>query len=575
MRHRIDTIAGNYTEDIEILHSKSFQYFCLFIAINSVKCVLVDSVCDYWQPDLFIIANLYISFVFIFISFLISIKMGSKTALLVLYLLQSLFFIVNICYIDTFTVPVDLTSCYKLWWETLCIIDKISIHFSVKSILLIVIDLPYLMLFLKKYDQRMKIFFSGKYVAYILSFILISSLCMIVAITEIFAVPSINYFEHSRRSGSALIHRYGLIAFHMFDTISNINSNDKDLQFDYGQEIVNFGNKRKASGIVLIQVESLDARIIDYTVHDRYVTPFLHDLSRRSIYYPYTMSYHKSGGSSDCDIAVLNSLEPLDDYPTMKSTTYAYPNSMIRVLSRNGYTSTAFHGNTGEFYNRDYAYHKMGFDYFYDRKRMDLAEEGWGASDEKVLAFTEAKLGRNNKPFVSYIITMSSHEPFKNVGNYYRNNHFAEVVPTLAKNYLTSMAYVDKVLNEFITRIRKEHPGTYIFIYGDHTPYAVKSGPFQRSSIYMEDKNFEFVPLIIVTPNRLIYHEKKDAASFLDIAPTVLSVAGIPFQIRTYGENLLSFSLHKPIPLSGKFYSRSMLYRKITDSFDLQQKNGE
>jgi phosphoglycerol transferase MdoB-like AlkP superfamily enzyme len=518
--------------------------------------------CDLSGTDLLIVVNLSEAFLFTFMLFAVVITVGGIIPFLVLYLAQALFFVINICYVNTLMTPLHLGSCYRLWWETLTIIDKMSLHLSFKAFLLAIMDLPLLLFFLKRYGPVRKMFTARSNVVGSASVTALLCLSGLVAVTELTAIPKINYFYQSRETESALIHRYGLLAYHIFENISWEDEQKELLHLDYGPETALPDKKMPPAGIILIQVESLDAAIIDFTWKNRYVTPFLHELSRQSIYYPYTLSYHKAGGSSDCEVSVLNSFEPLENFPTIKSSTYTYPNSVVRGLKRNGFVATAFHGNTGDFYNRDYAYFEMDFDNFYDRKRMGLADEGWGASDEKVMAFTRAKLGRSNKPFFSYVITMSSHEPFRNVENYYQSNQFAEVTPVLARNYLTSMAYLDRVLQTFVRQIQKEHPGTYIFIFGDHTPYAVKTGPYHRTSIFTENKNFEFVPLLIVTPDKLVHYETTNAASFLDIAPTVLAAAGVPFRIRTYGENLLSSSLHNPVPFSGTNYRRDMLYRK-------------
>lgn len=45
-------------------------------------------------------------------------------------------------------------------------------------------------------------------------------------------------------------------------------------------------------------------------------------------------------------------MEPLDNYPVMKLNTYSYPNSFIKVLNKNNYTTYAFHNNYGTFFNR-------------------------------------------------------------------------------------------------------------------------------------------------------------------------------------------------------------------------------
>ncbi len=64
-----------------------------------------------------------------------------------------------------------------------------------------------------------------------------------------------------------------------------------------------------------------------------------------NVYFPYLLSYHFAGGTSDCEVAVLNSIEPLTSEPTMKLYDYGYPNSLVKRLETAGYHTLAFHGN--------------------------------------------------------------------------------------------------------------------------------------------------------------------------------------------------------------------------------------
>jgi len=224
-----------------------------------------------------------------------------------------------------------------------------------------------------------------------------------------------------------------------------------------------------------------------------------------------------------------------------------------------GFTTKAFHGNVGNFYNRDYAYYKLGFDIFYDRSRMQLPQEGWGASDHGVFNYALDTLNTRKKPFLDYIITMSSHEPFTNVGQYFISNLYDDLPTVQTKNYLLSMTYVDKSLKDFVARVRRKHPNTIIVVFGDHTPYVIKKGPFHRAAFTHDGKEFEFVPLIIATPNSERRMETKMAASFLDIAPTVLKLAGVPYRLKTYGDDLLG-ERHDKIPFREGLYERQLLF---------------
>jgi len=555
---------------LELLHydllqpkSRPLFIFILFLAANTFKVVLAYLYSDQMPAVFSLFCFIYLEyFIIAFLLFGTSIITGGSLPFVALYVLRGLYLFVNVYYLYLFNYPIHLNFYYNLWWEFLTVVDKISVAPTFIFVLLTFVDLP-LFIAVTKNSGRLKSLFRRRLKAFGCFFgAAIFSLAALIAATELTAVPRVNYVgPQSGENELFVLHRYGLLAINFIELVEWQSEEKELLALHYGPETAAQHARNSFSGIIMIQVESLDANVIDFTWKGQYVAPYLHQLSRQCIYYPYAMSYHKAGGTSDCEIAVLNSVEPLSEMPTMSSRSYEYPNSVAREFRGNGFAADAFHGNTGDFYNRDHAYYKMGFDIFYDRKRMRLPEQGWGAADEEVFAFAKKRLGRDNRPFFYYIITMSSHEPFRNVENYYRSDQFDDVTPVLARNYLISINYVDRTLRNFVTQVLKEYPDTYIFIYGDHTPYGIKSGPFHRAHFLLDDKDFEFVPLLIVTPQGDIRRESRKAASFIDIAPTALAASGITYRLKTYGENLL-MPLHREIPFRGGFYSREILFRK-------------
>ncbi|MEJ5166048.1 MAG: LTA synthase family protein, partial [Thermoanaerobaculia bacterium] len=299
--------------------------------------------------------------------------------------------------------------------------------------------------------------------------------------------------------------------------------------------------KDKKYNLIFIQVESLDTSIIMEKYKEEPVMPYLYKLKDQSIFYPYVISYHYGGGTSDCEFSIFNSLEPLFDFPSIKLLNYDYRNSFLKILREEGYKIKAFHGNEGKFWNRSYAFPAMGFEEFYDIKKMGLKMKGWGASDEEVFGFMLDKLKLEKKPFFYFIITMSSHMPFTNVKNYFNDKKFEGLENRVLRNYFSSMCYVDGVLEKYVEEFLKI-PDTYIFIYGDHVGIYRENG-FEGGFLEMEGLKIEFVPLIVLTPERKVYKEEKFVVSFLDFAPTALFSSGVSFKYFTEGQNLLDFPI--------------------------------
>jgi phosphoglycerol transferase MdoB-like AlkP superfamily enzyme len=364
-----------------------------------------------------------------------------------------------------------------------------------------------------------------------------------------------------------VVHKYGLLAYNVIDLLKLQDSKSRINSLDYGTEFSGRGAREAHPNIIMVQVESMDARVVNTRHGNAWVTPFLHSLSNSSVYYPYVLSFHKAGSTSDCEFSIINSVEPFDDYPAMKLRNYDYPNSMLKPLVNAGYDVSAFHGNRGVYFNRNIAFKKMGFKTFYDLFAMELPEKGWGACDGEVFDFVAGKLKTQSDPFFYYIITMSSHEPFSAASAYYATGLFDDIPDETARNYFRSMSYVDVQLERFVKKVRETRENTYIFIYGDHAPPITDNVFFKRASFIEKGRLFEFVPLFIITPDCAVYKETLQAALFLDFASTILPASKTDFAIRSYGKDLLAFSHEKsPVPYGGETYLRRNLFNGIRGS---------
>ncbi len=364
-------------------------------------------------------------------------------------------------------------------------------------------------------------------------------------------------------SDMAVVRQYGLLTFNIVDLINYHDGQQHIKSIRYGGPIASQDTVGPRPGIIVLQIESLDAFIVDRKYQDAYITPFLHELTSTSVYYPYMLSYHEAGSTSDCEFSTINSIEPFEDFPSIKIRNYDYANSIIKPLASGGYSVFAFHGNRGTYFNRIAAFKKMGFRHFFDMQEMGLREIAWGAPDKSVLGFVNAQLLTQKSPFFYYVITMSSHEPFNLTRSYYQNNTYATIPDEKTRDYFNSMSYVDGQLREFVRAVRAEHPQTIIAIWGDHTPVIARN-VYKRASFVYNNKQFEFVPCFILTPDRQVYREAKNVASFIDVAPTLLAFSKVPYAVRSNGNNLCRPPfVNTTIDYRGTTYSRRDLYRQI------------
>lgn len=500
----------------------------IFLLLNAFKITIFNIFVLYYSNDL-IIYKFIISFILILIINLILLNTKKYYFFIGFYLIQALYIFINLSYYLYFKTYLHFNQIVLLFGETIDIINSFAIPLDIR-LLIILIDLPFFVFIIKKYPQLNSFIKDLKYKKIFISGLIIF-LILVHQIVLVNNKVSLDYIKNSRyRGDKPLVESYGTLVnfalgiFEYGDEEKIIN------EFDYGKKIDSEGNNLTRPNFILIQVESLDANLINNKYNDSFITPFLNSIKNKSIYYPYMRVLNKAGGSSDAEFSVINSLAPSINYPSFKLKNYDYPNSMLKRLKNGSYHILGFHNNYGYFYNRESAYPKMGFDEFYDLRKMRLKEEGWGASDKAVFDFVKNKLKEQKNPFFYQIVTMSSHPPFKYVDNYYHNDIY-DNVPGFMGDYFNSMSYVDGVLEDFINFVDKNLNNTYILIYGDHGLYS--GNKFLKAARI-------FVPLIIITPDKKIYQgNNNDAVSFLDIAPTVLFNSGIAFEMSSDGKNLL------------------------------------
>ncbi|MDP4180015.1 MAG: LTA synthase family protein [Bacillota bacterium] len=531
----------------------------LFLALNSLKIALFNF---YIIPTQTLETFKYKFIMAILIGLLtysVVLSIRSRIVFIALYLMQILYIIANISYFLFYHSYLDVTRFILLFNEGFDAVKNSSAPMSFRM-LTAFIDLPVFLYIAINYKKIRNI---RKRLILYRTIAILASIIFIISIQ--FSNNAHNNFiatilQDRYRGESPIVQWYGTL-INNFVSITRIGDENNIIgSFKYGKTIEVDKDSTDNPNFIVIQVESMDSNVINKKYKNQYITPYLKSLSEKNVYYPYVMSYHKGGGTSDSEFSIINSIEPLEDYPAMKLSNYDYSNSFLKSLAKESYTNIAFHGNSDVFFGRDTAFPEMGFQKFYDIDKMGLKQVGWGAPDKKVFNFAAKTINNLPAPYLAYIITMTSHTPFTNAQNYYNKSAYDDIKNQTVKNYFNSMSYVDECIKNFIDDIRAQDSNTYFFIWGDHAP-NITTDLYSQSSFSEGDKFFEFVPLIIITPDYKKYKETKEVASFLDIAPTILDNSGLSFKIKSDGKNLLDMdSIGKEIPFKGRKFDREYLF---------------
>ncbi len=205
------------------------------------------------------------------------------------------------------------------------------------------------------------------------------------------------------------------------------------------------------------------------------------------------------GGTANTEFEVLTGIN-LDnfgpgEYPYKTIMLEQACESMAFNLKENGYSAHAIHNHTGNFYDRDKVYPRMGFDSFQSKEYMyDFETTPYGWCKDKVLTeeimtaltYTDEENGvTEDKPRFVWTVSVQGHgaypsEPILGSDNVIQieSENFTESELCALEYYINQLWEMDMFLGSLISALEARQRPTLLIAYGDHLP-----------SIGLEDKD--------------------------------------------------------------------------------------
>ncbi|MCK8823782.1 LTA synthase family protein [Fuchsiella alkaliacetigena] len=347
--------------------------------------------------------------------------------------------------------------------------------------------------------------------------------------------------ELYNRSTSGFVNVYGVIPLYLYELYESVYVDrsyavkPETPPFLLADELDGEALIEEDSNIIVIQVESLDEKLLGYEHNERQLTPFLNELKEDSLYAENFYTKHVNG-SFDADFSLLTSLYPVNRTDTFKNNDMTEFDSLARVLGKQGYETLAFHGNDKRFFNRHLAYPELGFDEFYSREDFSSAdrvmemEEGYlGINDYDFFKQSLDYLAEADSPFFAYFITVTSHTPFSFYPDDQTIEAYSDIEDQLLHDFFQSISFVDKSLEMFIEGLAEKglKEDTLFVIYSDHDA-SIDTPEYSSSVDFKLDKNVkkpEHIPLLIKHPE-LEAGTIEKTGTITDLAPTILDIMG-------------------------------------------------
>ncbi|MFP4629993.1 MAG: LTA synthase family protein [Desulfohalobiaceae bacterium] len=343
------------------------------------------------------------------------------------------------------------------------------------------------------------------------------------------------------QSTSAFVNVYGILPLYAFELCSMHKPFQAEEPAKPPEEERGLDRKKiidrdvEFENIIVIQVESLDQKIIGQEHNGQEITPFLNDLKDRSLYFENFYAQHING-SFDAEFSFLTSIYPINKNYGFKVNDLSRFSSLIQILKEHGYQTLALHGNDKEFFHRDQAYPELGFDRFYSKEDfsfsetvMPVQEMKFGINDYDFLLQGLDFLQEAEEPFFAFFITVTSHTPYDFYPLEYDQERFQAVQDPLVRDYFRSISFVDISLQMFFEELEERglYEDTLFVIYSDHHSGVDGQGySAQREfEMQMDLKPPENIPLFIHHPD-LDSEVVSKEGSPADLGPTVLDLLG-------------------------------------------------
>ena len=263
-----------------------------------------------------------------------------------------------------------------------------------------------------------------------------------------------------------------------YTTKETLLSDYEELKEEYDEQYrkTNYDLQGMAKGknIIILQLESIQNFVINKEINGKEITPNLNKFINENIEIS-NMFMQSYSSTADSEFSTVTSLYPMENgmsYSRYYTNTY---DDIFTMFDNEGYTTSYMHGNYGFFWNRENVYKTFGVENIELKDSFaDTSENIMGyLSDELLYTQAVEKLKSYDMPFVSYIVSASSHTSFSLDGLEDRSKVSIDVgkyKDTFFGNYLEAVNYADYAFGILIDKLKEAnlYDDTVILLFGDH-----------------------------------------------------------------------------------------------------------
>jgi len=300
-----------------------------------------------------------------------------------------------------------------------------------------------------------------------------------------------------------------------------------------------YTNSLNKQNVMVIMIESLSKKYLGL-FNKEAKTPFMDSLFSEGLLF--TNAYANAKVSTQGIPAILSSIPSWQDdffvssnYSTNKIT------SIANLLKPHGYTSAFYHGGRNGSMGFDTYCSLAGFEKYIGKDQYPNQSDydgNWGIWDEQFLQFTADEIKKLPQPFVSAILTLSTHTPYSIPEKY------KSIFPKQDDEMLSCIQYLDLSLRKFFEKIKTEpwFSNTLFIFSADHTAHGL-------SETNTSPLDYYGIPIVFYKPDGSLNGTDDRTANQIDILPSALHQLNYSGEYFALGKNLFdttcsSFSIN-------------------------------
>lgn len=212
------------------------------------------------------------------------------------------------------------------------------------------------------------------------------------------------------------------------------------------------------------------------------------------------------GATANAEFEMLCGLPAADEFVVFQDLLKQSIPCLPSVLRSVGYKTIASHPYRKDFWSRNVAYPRVGFEFYDPDSAFDL-EDMDGSFQNDASTFKQVRnslLNENNTaPIFQYVVSLSSHYPYSR--NRAVRPDLVTVNPksSLLEDYANAIAYSTSAFMDYVEAIHALDPDALIVAVGDHAPVlGTNPDPYALSGISLSNAAdlADALPIVSHTP---------------------------------------------------------------------------